>query len=72
VLAEHRVDAAIERAPDPEDGGTVIERLWLWARAVWTDGDRQALSFVDVSDTDRIKLDRLLERAGYIEAAVAV
>ncbi len=62
----------LERAPDREDGGTVIDRLWLWARAVWTDGDRQALSFVDVSDQDRVKLDRLLARAGYLEAAVAI
>jgi len=61
----------LERSPDGE-GGTVVERLWLWARAVWTDGDRQALSFVDVTEQERVKLDRLLERAGYLEAAVAI
>lgn len=50
----------------------VIERLWLWAKQVWCDGERQALRFVDVGDRDREKLERLLERAGYIEAACAV
>jgi hypothetical protein len=54
------------------DGGDLVERLWLWAREVWTDGEKQALRFVDVRDRDRAKLTRLLERAGYIEAAAAV
>jgi hypothetical protein len=52
-----------ERAP---------ERVWLWAKQVWTDGTRQALKFIGVEERDLRKLNRLLERAGYIESAAAV
>lgn len=55
---------------DPE--GDVIERLWIWAKQVWSNGERQALEFVGLEDRDRRKLRKLLERAGRIEAAAAV
>lgn len=55
---------------DPK--GDMVERLWIWAKQVWTDGERQALEFVELGDRDRRKLNRLLERAGMIEAAAAV
>ena len=48
------------------------ERVWLWAKQVWTDGARQALRFIGVEERDQRKLNRLLERAGYIEDAAAV
>ncbi len=48
------------------------ERVWLWARQVWTDGTRQALRFIGVEDRDLRKLNRLLERAGYLEEAAAI
>ena len=56
----------------PSEDERAPERLWLWAKQVWTDGERQALRFIGVEDRDRTKLHQLLERAGYIEAAAAV
>ena len=50
----------------------VIERLWIWAQQVWSDGERQALKFVGMEERDERKLKKLLERAGRIEAACAV
>lgn len=55
---------------DPK--GDLIERLWIWAQEVWTDGERQALKFIGLEDRDRRKLRNLLERAGQIEAAAAI
>ena len=57
------LDPSSDRAP---------ERLWLWAKQVWTDGERQALRFIGLEDRDRKKLNKLLVRAGYIEAAMSV
>ena len=56
---------------EPE-GGKPTERLWLWAKQVWADGERQALRFIGVEERDLKKLHRLLVRAGYIEEAAAV
>lgn len=53
------------------EGGQITERIWLWAKQVWSDGARQALEFVSVEDRDRKKLDRLLARAEFAEAACA-
>ena len=47
------------------------DRLWLWAKQVWSEGGKQALSFVGVEDRDRAKLGRILARAGYATAAAA-
>lgn len=75
----------LERVSEPEidrpfypveiallEGGQIHERLWLWAKQVWSDGARQALEFVSMEDRDRSKLDRLLARAERLEAAAAV
>jgi hypothetical protein len=39
------------------------ERMWLWARRVWTSGDREALRFVGIDPIDRARLGRIVERA---------
>ena len=63
----------VEQAGDGGvDGEPVLgDRLWLWAKQVWSEGGRQALTFVGVEDRDRAKLARILERAGYATAAAA-
>ncbi|GAC1353152.1 MAG: hypothetical protein NVSMB1_23560 [Polyangiales bacterium] len=48
------------------------ERLWLWAKQVWSKGSFQALRVIGVDERDRSKLVKLLARAGYIEEAAAV
>ena len=50
----------------------VVDRMWIWARQVWADGERQALRFVGMEERDRAKLDQLIARAFRLEAAVAV
>jgi hypothetical protein len=77
LLLERVNEPAVEREFYPieiglMDGGNLVERLWLWAKQVWVDGEKQALTFVDVQERDRAKLCRLLERAGRLEAAMAV
>ncbi len=47
----------------------VVDRLWLWAKQVWSENDRQALSFIGVEERDRTKLARILSSAGYASAA---
>lgn len=78
LLLERVSEPAVEREFYPVEIGLldpkedVVERLWVWAKQVWSDGERQALEFVDVGERDRTKLQLLLERAGMIEAAAAV
>ena len=78
LLLERVSEPAIDREFYPVEIGLLdpkadmVERLWIWAKQVWTDGERQALEFVDLEERDRTKLNRLLERAGMIEAAAAV
>ncbi|MBI2394978.1 MAG: PilZ domain-containing protein [Deltaproteobacteria bacterium] len=78
LLLERVSEPAVEREFYPVEIGLmdakadVIERLWIWAQQVWCDGERQALRFVGLGDSDREKLDRLLARAAMIEAAAAV
>jgi len=56
----------------PKDGEeSAPERVWLWAKQVWTDGTLQALKFIGVEESDLKKLHKLLVRAGYIEEAMA-
>ena len=52
--------------------GRAPERVWLWAKQVWSDGTRQALHFIGVEERDLQKLHSMLVRAGYIEDAAAI
>lgn len=78
LLLERVSEPAVEREFYPVEIGLLdpkadlVERLWVWAKQVWSDGERQALEFILLEDRDRAKLSRLLERAGMIEAAAAV
>jgi hypothetical protein len=79
LLLERVSEPAVQRDFYPVEIGLMDptsdqtpERLWLWAKQVWTDGERQALRFIGVEERDRKKLNRLLVRAGYIEDAMAV
>ena len=79
LLLERVSEPAVQRDFYPVEIGLMDptsdetpERLWLWAKQVWSDGERQALRFIGVEDRDRRKLERLLVRAGHIEAAMAV
>ena len=76
MLLERVSEPQVDRAFYPVEigvleGGEVSQRIWLWAKEVWADGGRQALEFVGVEDRDRKKLDRLLQRAQFAEAAAA-
>jgi hypothetical protein len=78
LLLERVSEPAVEREFYPveigvlDPKGDLIERLWIWAQQVWSNGERQALKFVGLEDRDRRRLRKLLERAGHIEAAAAV
>lgn len=39
------------------------ERMWLWARRVWSEGDKEALRFVGIDPMDRVRLVRMVDRA---------
>ena len=39
------------------------ERMWLWARSVWTHGGRQALRFVGIDPADRARIATLVNDA---------
>ena len=47
---------------DPERA-QAPERLWVWTQQVRIDGDRQALRFVGLAESDRRKLVRMVRRA---------
>jgi hypothetical protein len=70
ILLERVSEPALDREFYPLEIGVVdggdgpIERIWIWAQQVWTDGTRQALRFVGMEARDRAKLGRLLSRAG--------
>jgi hypothetical protein len=55
-----RAAYAVELAPGPLQAGD--ERVWLCATPVWTNGDLEALRFVECSDRDRTLLEGLLSR----------
>lgn len=65
-----RIRALLEPEPDePSQGGRFAlelevpstgERLWLWAREVWRQGKKQALTFSGMSAGDRDMLRALL------------
>jgi hypothetical protein len=65
------VEIGLMEVPAEGEEGSTPERVWLWAKQVWTDGARQALTFIGVEDRDRAKLNKLLTRAGYLEEAMA-
>lgn len=39
------------------------ERIWLWARKVWTRDNRQALRFMAVDPRDHERIDELVRQA---------
>ena len=69
LLLERVSEPTVEREFYPVEIGLldpredVIERMWLWAQQVWSDGERQALRFVGHEERDERKLRKLLERA---------
>lgn len=68
------VEIGLMEVPAEGEGeeGSKPERVWLWAKQVWSDGALQALKFIGVDDHDLKKLHELLERAGHLEDAMAV
>ena len=54
---------ALELARAREPGSEPGERVWLCACPVWTIGRYEALSFVDPSHLDKLKLANLLASA---------
>jgi hypothetical protein len=55
-----RAAYAVELAPGPLEPGE--ERVWLCACPVWSDGELEALRFVECSDRDRALLQGFLSR----------
>jgi hypothetical protein len=39
------------------------ERMWLWARRVWSNGNQEALRFVGIDPIDRARIGRIVDRA---------
>ena len=79
LLLERVSEPSVERDFYPvelgvleREGDRAPERLWLWARQVWSDGSKQALRFIGVEERDRKKLTQLLQRASISEEAVEV
>src|SRR6185312_3755600 len=51
----------LEMAPGPLQPGE--ERAWVCASPVWSEGDYEALSFVECSDEDRALIEAMMARA---------
>jgi hypothetical protein len=55
-----RATYAVELAAGPLSAGE--ERVWLCASPVWSEGDLEALRFVECSDRDRALLQGVIDR----------
>ncbi len=53
-----RAAYAVELASGPLEGGE--ERVWLCASPVWSDGELEALRFIECSDRDRALVEGLI------------
>ena len=66
------VEIGLMEPPSEDEPESKPDRVWLWAKQVWSDGKIQALKFIGVDDRDKKKLNQLLARAGLLEDAMAV
>jgi len=51
-----RVTHGVMETVDDGSDAVISERLWLWAKQVWSEGGRQALSFVGVNGREERQL----------------
>lgn len=57
----HEPDLVRESYPVEIELPGIPERLWLWARTVWTDDDEQALRFIAVDHASKASLAAIVE-----------